>query len=174
MSRKNLVAPDVGCPPLLIRQVRIPTASVLTLNATPFLLVPGPGGLTQATYTTAIAAGPMQKQTKALFFEKAIVNVVKGSGAGTAYDNGGDGLRVQYQGGGTAVSFVFTDPLNAATAGTIFVLNRCGTDLSTEAAPASLTPNKGLELTNVTAEVTTGTHDLIVTTFYRIIELKGT
>jgi len=153
--------------------VRIPTADVLTLNATPFLLVPAPGGFDQATYGTAIVLDIEQTNNKALLFEKAIVNVVKGSGAGTAYDASGDGLRVQYAGGGTAVSFVFTDPLNAATAGTIFVLNRCGTETATQTVPASLTPNKGLELTNVTAELTTGTHDLIVTTFYRIIELKG-
>lgn len=171
MSRKNLVAPDVGCPPLLTRTIRIPTAAVLTLNATPFELVPSPGGFDQATYTTDITTG--NRPQKAILFEKAIVNVVKGTGAGTAYDATGDGLRVQYSGGGTAVSFVYTDPLNAATAGTIFVMNRAGTDLAIQAAPASLTPNKGLELTQVTAELTTGTHDLLVTTFYRIIELKG-
>jgi hypothetical protein len=172
MSRKILVAPDVGLPPLMIRRVRIPTASVLTLNATPFQLVPGPGGLTQATYGTAIS-GVAQLQTRAILFERAIVNIVKGTGAGTAYDDSGDGLRIQYSDGGTAVSFVFTDPLNGQAAGTVFVMNRCGTDTAIQTTPTELTPNKGLELTSVTAEVTTGTHDLLVTTFYRVIELKG-
>ena len=172
MSRKNLVAPDVGCPPLLIRQVRVPTASVLTLSATPYILVPNPGGGGQAAYGTALTTGESECR-KAILFERAIVNIVKGSGAGVAYDGSGDGLRIQYQGGGTPVSFVFTDPLNAQTAGTIFTLERCGTDTAIQTAPASLTPNKGLELTSVTAELTTGTHDLVVTVFYRIIELRG-
>lgn len=133
---KNLVEENVI-------KVRVTSAQLLALNATPKELVPAPGAGKHLEFLGAMIHKP----------------------AGTAYAGiaAGENMAIKYTNGSGAQ--VCTDVesdgfLDAATAQT-----RIARPIVTEYTPAA---NAALVLQLLSGEITTGTSDLYVTTRYRV------
>lgn len=134
---------------MMILDVTIPTASILTLNATPFSLIPAPGA------------------NKAIIFEGAMVH----KPAGTAYAGiaAGEDLAFRYtDGSGTQVGAVETTGfMDQATA-----QSRYARPFTAASAVSDLTPvaNAALVAHMLTGEITTGTSNVLLRIFYRIVD----
>lgn len=132
---------------------RVPTASILTLNATPFQLVAAPGS--------------------GLFL--AFVNATVHKPAGTAYAGiaATEELSFKYtNGSGLNLSTVeatgFMDQTTVQTRWAIPHTRNITTDVPEEIVPVE---NAAIVAHMVVGEITTGTSDLIIKTIYRVMKM---
>ena len=137
-----LLAPKAFSSDLLVSQVTISSAEVLALNATPKALVAAPG------------AG------KAVLLEKAIVHLDYNSAA--YVDDAGEDFVIQYD-GGTALTAVIDGTLLDGTADAKVPLQAL--------SGVPLEANVAVEAHILVGEWATGNSPIIVTVWYRVVDV---
>ena len=136
-----------GAGQILIKEVQIPTASVLLLNTTPYVLIPAPG------------------PKKFLMLLSGMVQLVRGTGV-VEYGTDGD-LTINYKtaGTGAAVTSSMDDVINDGALGSISIF---GTVTEAENNAIADIENQPLALIS-TVNPTTGTMDLRVRLTYMVL-----
>lgn len=135
------------------RTVKIPTASVLTLNSVPVQIVPAPGSGLLIVPTMMIATLVYNSATYA----------VNASGASLKYGSDGSG---------TSTGFTLTQGFLQSSSGTnTQIVNQSS---AATYLPASTDVNTALTLIAATADPTTGDSDLYVRVYYRVVTVPFT
>lgn len=143
--------PSMNGSEMRVADVTIPTADVLTLNATPFELIPAPG------------AG------KAIIFEGAVLT----KAAGTAYANiaAGEDLALKYtDGSGLDVAVAeMTGFADQATAQVRYIRPQTGALAAGTVSDFTPVANAALVAHMLVGEIDTGDSDFKLRIFYRVV-----